>query len=222
MGARYQSIAEKQLADNMGRQSYCAVCYNTNRVKVSEITGSKAWLKNRIIPILAVLLAVAITIVLFLYRDKVAEFGNYGYLGAFLVSLISNATIILPVPGIVVLFALGATLNPVLVALVGATGGVIGEITGFMAGYGGRRMVTSSGRVYTTAENWMRRWGGWTIFVFAVVPLPILDIAGVVAGVLGYPVWKFLLVAWPGKSIKYIVLVLAGAWGWQALLRFLG
>ena len=191
-------------------------------MKVSEITGSKPWLKNRIIPILAVLLALAITIVLFLYRDKVAEFGNYGYLGAFLVSLISNATIILPVPGIVVLFALGATLNPVLVALVGATGGVIGEITGFMAGYGGRGMVTGSGRVYTTAENWMKRWGGWTIFVFAVVPLPILDIAGVVAGVLGYPVWKFLLVAWPGKIIKYIVLVLVGAWGWQALLRFLG
>jgi len=192
-------------------------------VKVSEIIGSsKAWLKKRIIPILAVLLAIAITIVLFLYRDKVAEFGNYGYLGAFLVSLISNATIILPVPGIVVLFALGATLNPVLVALVGATGGVIGEMTGFMAGYGGRGMVQSSGRMYAMAEKWMRRWGGWAIFAFAVAPLPILDIAGVVAGVLGYPVWKFLLVAWPGKSIKYIILVLAGAWGWQALLRFLG
>ena len=192
-------------------------------MKVSEIiSGSVGWLKKRIIPILAVLLAIAITIVLFLYRDEVAEFGNYGYLGAFLVSLISNATIILPVPGIVVLFALGATLNPVLVALVGAAGGTIGEITGFMAGYGGRGMVQGNGRMYTMAEKWMRRWGGWAIFAFAVAPVPILDIAGVVAGVLGYPVWKFLLIAWPGKSIKYIILVLAGVWGWQALLRFLG
>jgi len=190
---------------------------------VSEIVArSKAWLRKRIIPILAVLLAVAITIVLFLYRDKVAEFGNYGYLGAFLVCLISNTSVILPVPGIVVLFVLGATLNPVLVALVGATGGIIGEITGFMAGYGGRGMVPGSGRMYSMAKNWMRRWGGWTIFAFAVAPLPIFDIAGVVAGVLGYPVWKFLLVGWAGKSIKYIILVLAGVWGWQALLRFLG
>ena len=192
-------------------------------MRVNEIiTSSKAWLKKRIIPILAVLLAVAITIVLFLYRDKVIELGNYGYLGAFLVCLISNASIILPVPGIVVLFALGATLNPVLVALVGAAGGTIGEITGFMAGYGGRGMIQNSGRMYVMAESWMRRWGGWTIFVFAVFPVPILDIAGVVAGVLRYPIWKFLLIAWPGKSIKYIILVLAGAWGWQTILRFLG
>jgi len=182
----------------------------------------KAWLKKRAIPILVVLLAIAITIVLFLYRDKVVALGNYGYLGAFLVCLISNTSIILPVPGIVVLFALGATLNPVLVALVGAAGGTIAEITGFMAGYGGRGMVQGGGRVYTLAEGWMKRWGGWVIFAFAAIPLPILDIAGVVAGVLGYPLWKFLLIVWPGKSIKYIMLVLAGVWGWEALLRFLG
>jgi membrane protein YqaA with SNARE-associated domain len=179
-------------------------------------------LKKRIIPILVVLLAVAITVVLFLYRDKVVALGNYGYLGAFLVCLISNTSIILPVPGIVVLFALGTTLNPVLVALAGAAGGTIGEITGFMAGYGGRGIVRGSGRMYTLAENWMKRWGGWAIFVFAVFPIPILDIAGVVAGVLRYPLWKFLLIAWPGKSLKYIILVLAGAYGWQAVLRFLG
>jgi membrane protein YqaA with SNARE-associated domain len=91
-----------------------------------------------------------------------------------------------------------------------------------MAGYGGRGMVQGGGRMYAMAEKWMRRWGGWSIFAFAVAPLPIFDIAGVVAGVLGYPIWKFLLVGWVGKSIKYIILVLAGAWGWQALLRFLG
>jgi membrane protein DedA with SNARE-associated domain len=126
------------------------------------------------------------------------------------------------VPGIVVLFALGTTLNPVLVALAGATGGVIGEITGFMAGYGGRGMVQGGGRMYTLAEDWMKRWGGWAIFVFAVFPLPIFDIAGVVAGILRYPLWKFLLIAWLGKSLKYIILVLAGAYGWQVVLRSLG
>jgi membrane protein YqaA with SNARE-associated domain len=197
-----------------GVLQYCPV----NKI----MSNKKAWLKKKIIPILVVLLAVAITVVLFLYRDKVVALGNYGYLGAFLVCLISNTSIILPVPGIVVLFALGTTLNPVLVALAGATGGVIGEITGFMAGYGGRGMVQGGGRIYTLAEDWMKRWGGWAIFVFAVFPIPILDIAGVVAGILRYPLWKFLLIAWPGKSLKYIILVLAGAYGWQAVLRFLG
>lgn len=182
--------------------------------------GKEYWLKKRIIPILAVLLAVAITVVLFIYRDWVTEFGNYGYLGAFLVGLISCATIILPVPGILVLFALGAdpNMNPVLVALAGATGGVIGELTGFMAGYGGRGAIQGKSRVYTMVENWMKRWGGWAIFFFSVVPLPLVDVAGMAAGALGYPMWKFLLFSWPGKSLKYIVLVLAGAWGWDIVV----
>lgn len=186
-----------------------------NRDKQAE-TEKKDWFKKRIIPILAVLLAVGITTALFLYRDQVSQLGAYGYLGAFLVSLISSATVILPVPGIVVLFALGASLNPVLVGLIGAAGGTIGEVTGFMVGYGGRGMVPSKGRMYARVENWMRRWGAWAIFGFAAVPLPVFDVAGVVAGTLGYPLWKFLLVGWVGKSIKYVILVLVGAWGWEA------
>jgi len=181
--------------------------------------GIKEWLKKRIIPISAVLLAIGITAALFLYRDQVSQLGNYSYLGAFLVGLISCATIILPVPGIVVLFALGTTQNPVLVGLAGATGGIIGEMTGFMVGYGGRGMVRG-GRMYARAENWMRRWGIWAILAIAVLPLPIFDVAGVVAGALGYPLWKFLLVGWVGKSIKYIFLVVLGAWGWEALLQY--
>ncbi len=185
--------------------------------------GKEHWLKKRIIPILTVLLAVVITIVLFIYRDKVAEFENYRYLGAFLVSLISCATIILPVPGIVVLCVLGAdpNLSPVLVGLAGATGGVIGEITGFLAGYGGRGMIQKKGRMYTMVEDWMKRWGGWAIFAFAAAPLPLFDIAGLVAGAIGYPVWKFLLVAWPGKCIKYVIMVLACAWGWKVVLPYI-
>ncbi|MGD9117210.1 MAG: VTT domain-containing protein [Dehalococcoidia bacterium] len=182
------------------------------------------WLRQRITPILTVLLAVAITVVLFVLRDRVSALGDYGYLGAFLVGLISCATIILPVPGIVVLFALGAdpNLNPILVGFIGATGGVLGEMTGFIAGYGGRRMIKKKGRLYTLVENWMKRWGGWAIFVFAAAPLPLFDIAGLVAGAIGYPAWKFLLIAWPGKSIKYILLVLAGAWGWETVLGWFG
>jgi len=181
----------------------------------------KDWFKKRIIPISAVLLAVGITTALFLYRDQVSQLGDYGYLGAFLVSLISSATVILPVPGLVVLFALGASLNPVLVALAGAAGGIFGEVTGFMVGYGGREVVQDS-RMYVRVEKWMKRWGAWAIFAFAAVPLPVFDVAGVVAGALGYPLWKFLLIGWVGKSIKYVILVVLGAWGWKAVLRFFG
>lgn len=162
----------------------------------------------------------AITLTLFRYREWVTELGNFSYLGAFLTGLVSSASLFLPMPGFLILFAFSTTFNPVWVGLAGASGGVIGELTGYLAGYSGREIIRNR-RGYTRIEDWMRHWGSWTVFALAVVPLPIFDVAGTMAGALHFPLWKFLLVAWTGKSLKYIGLLLAGAWGWEALLRFL-
>ncbi len=191
---------------------------NINKqVKVEKRAG----LRGKVIPLLMLLVVIAIMVALFVYRDRVAELGSYGYLGAFLVCLVSNASVILPVPGILLFFPLVTTFNPVLLGLAGATGGAIGEITGYMAGYSGRRMIQDS-RIYHRMEGWMKRWGIWAIFVFAVVPFLPVDIAGLVAGALRFPMWKFLLVVWVGKSLKYIGLMLAAAWGWEIMLHYIG
>ena len=190
----------------------------TDRLSDNEKRGK---LKAIVLPVITILLGIVITIGLYLFRDRIAELGNYGYLGAFLVSLITSATVILPVPGIVVLFALGTTLNPVLVGLVAGTGGIIGEITGFMVGYEGREAIPHKSKLYLRLEEWMKRWGSWAVFAFAAAPLPIFDVAGLIAGALHYPLWKFLLIGWVGKSMKLILLVMAGAWGWETILRFL-
>ncbi len=178
-------------------------------------------LRKKVIPILTVLLVVAITAALFLYRDRVAELGNYGYLGAFLISLVANATIILPMPGLLLLIGLGTVCNPILVGLVGAVGGAIGELTGYTAGRSGRGLAGRE-KMYTRAENWMRKRGFVTIFLFSLLPILPLDVAGMVAGALRFPVWKFLLACFLGKALLYIVLIQTGAWGWEAVLRYLG
>ena len=41
-------------------------------------------------------------------------------------------------------------------------------------------------------------------------------------GAIRYPLWKFLLIGWLGKSLKFVVLVFAMVWGWETLLRYLG
>lgn len=227
------ALPSKYSRDIDGRQCLkhhtdAIMCYNAlNKMGGIIINSNKTGgekkregLREKVIALLMLLLVIAITVAIFIYRNAIAGLGSYGYLSAFLVCLISNTSVILPVPGIVILFALGTTLNPVLVGLAGAAGGIIGEVTGFILGYGGRRMVQSRNKTYARAENWMRRWGGWTVFVFAAVPLPVFDIAGVVAGVLRYPLWKFLLIGWVGKSIKYVILVMVGSWGWGAILRY--
>lgn len=183
--------------------------------------NKKGRLKDKTIPILTLLLVIAITVVLFLFRDRVADLGNYGYLGAFLISLISSATIILPVPGMLLIFALGAAFNPILVGLAAAFGGTLGEITGFMLGYSGRRILPGD-KIYIRAENWLKKWGMMTVFIFSLVPPLPIDIIGIVAGTLRFPLWKFLLACFLGKALLYTGMAFAGAWGWKIVFPYFG
>lgn len=180
----------------------------------------KSWIKRNFIPVLILLLVILITVGLFLFRDKAAEFKDYGYLGAFLISLLTNATVILPVGNALILAALGAVLpSAILVGLAGGIGAAIGEITGYMVGYSGRGVLEKS-RLYLRLVKWVRRWGIMTIFVFSLVPF-FFDLAGIAAGALRFPFWKFLLVCWLGRTTLYIGIALAGAWGLEAVLPYL-
>jgi membrane protein YqaA with SNARE-associated domain len=184
----------------------------------TKVEGKRRW-RGKIVPVLSLLLVIAITAALFVYRDKVAELGNYGYLGVFIISLVCSATIILPVPGMLLIFALGATFNPVLVGLVAAFGGTLGEITGYTFGYSGRRIIGGD-KVYIRAERWIRKWGVLTVFVFSLIPPLPIDVIGIVAGSLRFPLWKFLLACFLGKALLYTGMAFAGEWGWEIILPF--
>jgi uncharacterized membrane protein YdjX (TVP38/TMEM64 family) len=150
----------------------------------------------------------------------VSDLGHYGYLGAFLISMIGNATIVLPVPTFMLVVAFGASFNPFLVGVVSGLGGAIGEMTCYLLGFSGRGVVENR-KLYDRAVRWLEKWGALTVFVFAVTPSPF-DVIGIVAGLLRYPFWKFFLASLVGKMIKYIVLALAGAWGWDFITRGMG
>jgi len=173
------------------------------------------------VPMLTLLLVIAIMLFLFYYRDRVSELENSGYLGSFFIGLVSSATVFLPTPSILLLFALGAALNPVLVGLLSGIGGAIGELTGYIAGRSGRG-IAQDNKWFNRAERWMRRWGTLTVFVFSLVPVLPIDIVGIVAGVLRFPIWKFLGACFLGKTLEYIAIALLGAWGLEALLSFMG
>lgn len=170
-------------------------------------------LKTKLIPIAIFTIIIALTVSLFIYRDLVSHLENLGYLGAFIIGIIANATIILPMPGLLLIFAMGAIFNPVLIGLVGAAGGAIGEMTAYLAGRSGRDIILRNKQLLR-AERWMHKWGALGIFLFALLPVFLFDAAGIVAGSLRYPVWKFLLAAFLGKTILYIILAFGGAWGW--------
>jgi len=180
----------------------------------------KDWLKRNFIPLLILLLVIAITVgITYFYRNNpgvVGQLRRYGYLGAFLISLTFNATLILPVGNILILSVLGAVLpSAIVVGLVSGAGAAIGEVTGYMAGYSGRGLAERS-RMYNRVEGWMGRWGTLTILIMSLVPF-IFDLAGIAAGVLRYPFWKFFLLCLLGRTLFCMGVTLAGAWGWGAM-----
>ncbi len=134
-----------------------------------------------------------------------------GYWGAFLVNLVGSAAVVVPVPGLAAVCA-GATselgLNFVLLAVAGAAGSTIGEITGYLAGYGSQGVVQRS-RYYPRIHDWVVRRGGFALFILAVIPNPLFDIGGIAAGSLGYPISRFLLWVGIGKLVKFLVVAYA-------------
>ena len=166
---------------------------------------------TNILRIVALVAVIAITVAVYDIRDHIRDFAAYGYPGIFLIALMANATVFLPAPGVAVVFAMGGVFHPVGVALAAGTGGTLGELSGFLAGFSGQAVVERTD-LYTRIHPWVMRYGGWAILLFAAIPNPFFDIAGVAAGVAKMPVWRFLLFCWIGQIIKMSIFAYAGAY----------
>jgi uncharacterized membrane protein YdjX (TVP38/TMEM64 family) len=158
----------------------------------------------------AVLLVVVLSIGIFALRAEVERWANYGYLGIFLASVLANGTILLPAPGVALVAAMGGVLNPLLVSLAAGFGASIGELVGYMAGFGGQ-LVVERIALYERLLGWMRQYGSLTIFILAAVPNPFFDLAGMAAGSLGVPVQRFFVWCLLGKIVKMLAFAYGGA-----------
>ncbi len=159
----------------------------------------------------ALLLVVAVSVGIFLLPEEQAEqLGNYGYPGIFIFSIISNATVILPAPGLLLVFSFGARFNPLWVALWAAAGAALGELSGYLAGYSGQAVLEKAA-IYDRLQGWMQRNGPLTIAVLAFIPNPFFDLAGMAAGSLKMPPAKFVFWAFWGKLLKMLVTAYLGA-----------
>ncbi len=166
--------------------------------------------KDKIIKYLLIFASVLISVVIIYFRNDLAKLQSYGILGILLISILGNATVVIPAPVILSAFIGGSIYNPVLVGIVVALGATIGELTGFMAGIGGRIAITDH-KHFKRVEKWMTKSGFLTIFILAVIPNPLFDLAGIFAGVTNYPVKKFLLATFLGKSLKFLTVALLGS-----------
>ena len=139
---------------------------------------------------------------------------NYGYAGAFLISIFGNFTIFFPVPFTITIYAFGATLNPLLLGIVCGLGSTIGEFSAYLVGVGGRKVI--EGRFeerLESAKRLIQRYGAMIIFLFALLPLPD-DVILIPLGVLRYDLKKALGAMFLGKVIMLTFVAYAGRYSY--------
>ena len=162
--------------------------------------------------ILALLFVIAITVYIFSIRDQAEELAKYGYPGIFLLSILANATVLLPAPGVLFVFAMGAVFAPFWVAVVSGLGAALGELSGYLAGFSGQAIVENA-KAYERIQKWMlsnQLLSYLTITILAFIPNPFFDLAGMSAGTLKIPLRRFLFFCAIGKILKMLMFAYAG------------
>jgi len=163
----------------------------------------------------AFVLVLALSLFLLVYGRAHLDFEHflrYGYLGVFAVSL-SCVTILFPLPFEAVVVAAGAALDPFWVGIAASVGSTIGELSSYLVGFLGRKVAWGQYVAkYERAESWLNRYGFLAVFLFALLPVLVFDVLGIVAGSFRFPLWKFILACWIGKVIRSLAEAYFG-WG---------
>jgi membrane protein DedA with SNARE-associated domain len=175
---------------------------------------------TNLLRVLALFVVVGITLFFYSMRNRLEEFQQWGYPGIFLIALLANATVLLPAPGVAVIYAMGAIFsNPFAVGLAAGLGGTIGELSGYLAGFSGQAIVERMD-VYNRIKPWVDRYGGWAILVLSAIPNPFFDIAGIAAGIAKMPLRTFIIFSGIGQLIKMTAFALAGHYSISFLSSF--
>lgn len=143
-----------------------------------------------------------------IFKDELKQFSVLGYFGLFFSCLISNISILLPSSSTLIVVIASSALNPWLCIIVGGLGAAIGEQASYLCGF-----VSSVGNnnknkfLNRKALKWFANNPFFTIFVFAVAPLPIFDIVGIIAGNNRMVWWEYTLAAFLGKVLKFAFVI---------------
>ncbi|MCS6908549.1 MAG: VTT domain-containing protein [Anaerolineales bacterium] len=171
-----------------------------------------------LVRILALLFVLALSAFIFSIRQDAAKLAFLGYPGVFLIAFMAYATVILPAPALAIIFTFGGVLsNPLAVAISASLGATLGEISGYLAGFGGQ-VVIERLDIYQRLTFFMQRHGPITVYILSAIPNPFFDLAGMAAGALKMPLHVFLFWCFLGQTTKMLIFSFLGA---GLLSRFL-
>ncbi len=149
---------------------------------------------------------------------------TYGYLGLFLVALLSATTVVIPIfPLAILVFLSGSILNPIFVGISAGLGESTGELVGYFVGRAGKKLVKKRKKNLEKVEKLFKKYkGGTAILLLGIVPFIPFDIMGLFCGLINYDVRKFYLLTIIGKTIRYTIVAFAGYYGITWFLESMG
>jgi len=181
----------------------------TRNQEIAITPQKRSWIR----PMLVAAIAIALNIIAYLIipPDLAYRLGSLGYIGVFLITLISNATIVVPIPYFGLVAALSPGLSMVGVGIAGALGSVIGESVSFFVGRSGRGVVEQT-RFYRWVQRQLEHpWRAFVVlFALSAPPNPAFDVAGLTAGAMGLPYWIFLSAVFLARLVRFGIVAFFG------------
>ena len=133
---------------------------------------------------------------------------TFGYLGIFIVEAIANATLFFPIPGAIFTMASGLFLNPIIVGIYAGLGAAVGELTGYLIGFGGGVLIEDKVK-FKPMRRVYAKYGLWTIYIFSAIPFPF-DVIGITCGILRVRPLVFFVLTALGKITSRVMLAAVG------------
>jgi uncharacterized membrane protein YdjX (TVP38/TMEM64 family) len=181
-----------------------------------------------IIGIFCVVITVLMCVAIIIYKDQVQELQQYGYFGAFFISILGGATVIVPVPMLAIVVALGAVMPmPWLVAIAAALGELVGAITIYYTGRSAGHALSQSKtgwiqKTYDKVMSFVKKRAAVTLFIVTSIINPFFYPAAFAAGAMRFKIRNYILVVLVGKMIKSFTIVYAGYFGLKGIFHAIG
>ncbi|MEM3362203.1 MAG: VTT domain-containing protein [Candidatus Anstonellaceae archaeon] len=161
------------------------------------------------------------TFLLVFYSNQIVEFfGQYSYIGIFILSLLSSASLFLPLaPVQLAVVMLSMKLNIVYCAILAGIGSAIGESTGYIFGKELKEILKEKKqlkqneifkKIYNLNIRILKNHTYGAIFLLSFFPNPIFDIVGVYAGIKKVKYPYYLLLTSVGRILRFYFLIETG------------
>lgn len=159
---------------------------------------------RKILEIVLIIIIVGLSVTIFIFRDKIQNVNDVGYIGLFLLCFLANATVLLPAPSLMIAASCALIMNPILVALCASLGSTLGEFVGYAFGTAAEDLSPKFKKLLDKITAKVRN-KTLLVFILAVLPLPLFDVAGIYSGGTKMNLFKFFVACFVGKFIKMLV-----------------